>query len=44
MFTAVLALDKKLAITASTDHLIRVWDIQAKCRLKVLSGHSDIVV
>ena len=39
----LLSEDEKYAITSSTDHKIRLWDTQNKCRTKVLHGHTDII-
>lgn len=36
--------DNKTLFTGSSDHIIRMWDIASKCRVKSLHGHSDIII
>ena len=36
--------DNKALFTGSSDHIIRMWDIATKCRVKSFHGHSDMII
>jgi len=36
--------DEKRGITSSTDHILRVWDLAKKRRIKLIHGHADIIL
>ncbi len=44
MTSIAITRDEKRVITASTDHILRVWDIAKKRRIKLIHGHADIIV